>query len=443
DTQPIRTIWMAQVRDIIQGRPVKLRNSLSHPDAVDPRQLFPRQSASSEEQRYVHFTVSRAGMDLEGVLAVLAGHSPDSLRWGSIGNPHRSSLCTQVVSLPLKEWVNHVLPRWSSARAAIIKSSTGRGGTFDIGDVSVQGYPIDASLSSGFRHPQGPAPLDLDGISKAVENGVFVPPPEPERPPIRGYEGVKQASYKQFPFVNYFDLHALDYPRCRDHLIGLAALSGNFRQAISFLFARGYSNAGDAARAFDAGDFTVCAALLPERFQTATEMLESLSAGATWKEAFLSCKASRRYICSGLSWIWNGLASRRISLSRHVLPGDLVLPPASDTPIIVKDAEDARSFTLSDVVLPLNLIDEPTLPTVVDAHSAVIPMLRRISDLAEVPLEKFRPLVSLARSVYIDPIDGGALRVSFTLDRGSYPDVAMREVCGNQILRKLDEKPKK
>ncbi|KAF4747876.1 hypothetical protein FOZ62_004139, partial [Perkinsus olseni] len=200
----------------------------------------------SEAQQYVHFTVSRAGMDLEGVLAVLAGHSPDSLRWGSIRNPHRSSLCTQVVSLPLKEWVYHVLPRWSSTRAAIIKSSTARGGTFDIGDVSVQGYPIDASLSSGFRyeftlrpavlndpqppenHPQGPAPLDLDGISKAVENGVFVSPPEPERPPIRGYDGVKQASYKQFPFVNYFDLHALDYPRCRDHLIGLAALSGNF-----------------------------------------------------------------------------------------------------------------------------------------------------------------------------------------------------------------------
>ncbi|KAF4662200.1 Crossover junction endonuclease mus81 [Perkinsus olseni] len=330
---------------------------------------------------------------------------------------------------------------------------------------AIQGYPIDASLSSGFRyelalrpailndpqppenHPQGPAPLDLDGIRKAVENGVFIPPPEPERPPIRGYEGVKQATYKQFPFVNYFDLHALDYPRCRDHLIGLAALSGNFRQAVSFVFARGYNNAGDAARAFDAfsrGDFIVSAALLPERFHTATEILQSLSAGMTWKEAFLSCGASRRYICSGLSWLWNGLASRRISLSRYVLPGDLVLPPASDTPTIVKDAEDARSFTLSDVVLPLNLIHEPTLPTsVVDAHSTIKPMLREFRDLADVPIEKFRPLVSLARSVYIDPIDGGALRVSFTLDRGNYPDVAMREVCGNQILRKSDEEPKK
>ncbi|KAF4669684.1 Crossover junction endonuclease mus81 [Perkinsus olseni] len=379
------------VRDVVQGRPVKLRNSLSHPDAVDPRQLFPRQFASSEEQRYVHFTVSRAGMDLEGLFAVLAGHS---------GFRYELTLRPAILNDP---------------------------------------QPPE-------NHPQGPTPLDLDGISKAVENGVFVPPPEPERPPIRGYEGVKQASYQQFPFINYFDLHALDYPRCRDHLIGLAALSGNFRQAVGFLFARGYNNAGDAARAFDAfsrGDFIVCAALLPERFHTATEILQSLSAGMTWKEAFLSCGASRRYICSGLSWIWNGLASRRISLSRHVLPGDLVVAPGSDTPIMVKDAEDARSFTLSDVVLPLNLIHEPTLPTsVVDAHSTIIPMLREVRDLAKVPIEKFRPLVSLARSVYIDPIDGGALRVSFTLDRGSYPDVAMREVCGNQILRKSDEEPK-
>ncbi|KAF4724411.1 hypothetical protein FOZ62_010057, partial [Perkinsus olseni] len=192
------------------------------------------------------------------------------------------------------------------------------------------------------------------------------------------------------------------------------------------------------------GDFIVCAALLPERFHTATEILQSLSTGMTWKEAFLSCGASRRYICSGLSWLWNGLASRRISLSGHVLPGDLVVAPGSDTPIIVKDAEDARSFTLSDVVLPLNLIDEPNLPTsVVDAHSTIIPMLRGVRDRADVPIEKFRPLVSLARSVYIDPIDGGALRVSFTLARGSYPDVAMREVCGDQILRKSEEEPKK
>ncbi|EER03578.1 hypothetical protein Pmar_PMAR026254 [Perkinsus marinus ATCC 50983] len=154
-------------------------------------------------------------------------------------------------------------------RDVIRGSSTNRGGTFDIGDVAVQSFPIDASLSNGYRYEltlrpavwhdpqlsdefQTTPQAGVYDISKAFENGVFVPPPEPQKPPIRGYSGVKQTSYKEFPFVNYFDLHALDYPRCRDHLIGLAALTGNFRQAIGFLFARGYGNIDDASRAFDA-----------------------------------------------------------------------------------------------------------------------------------------------------------------------------------------------
>lgn len=153
----------------------------------------------------------------------------------------------------------------------------------------------------------------------------------------------------------------------------------------------------------------------------------------------------RRYISSGLRWIWNGVASRRVTLSRSVLPGDLIMPPDADTPFIVQNDEDARRYTLSQVVIPLNLLDKSLLPTSIgNFPSAIIATIHEAGDLTEIiPREKFRPLVSHARSVYIDPVDGGALRASFTLNSGSYADVAMREVCGDQILCKSEEGPRK
>ncbi|KAF4665850.1 Crossover junction endonuclease mus81 [Perkinsus chesapeaki] len=474
------------IRDVLDGRVVKLKSSLSHPDAIDPREQFPPTGHHSpSQQQFVHFTVSRAGMDLESVFTVLAGHRSASLHWGAVHNPHRSALCTQRVSLPIREWSQHILPRWRIIKSTIdsktnihtlcsddwSESSTSSGGTFDIGDVSVDNRPVVASRCNGYRYDltlrpaaweEDPKPcednsavegrhFDLEDIKHAGEAGFFPAPAKPEKPPIVGRRGIRQTSFKELPFVvrtNYFDLHSLDYPRCRDHTIGLAALTGNYHQAISLLFTPSSAKTEDASRAFDAfsrGDYIVCAALLPERFHLATEIVQNLVAGASWKEAFLSCAADRRFIATGLCWIWNGLASRRISHSSLVAPGDIVLPFESEAPIVVKDTRDAEQFTLADVVIPLNLLDEGDLPAAIDG-GIIQPLKARLvrsRGIGGIPLDRFRRLSSHASSVYIDPVDGGAVKVSFTLRTGSYADSAMREVCGDQLLLKSDEEPKK
>lgn len=351
---------------------------------------------AAQPGRFLRLLLQKENKDTaEGVqlIARLFGLKPGQVQFA--GTKDKRGVTTQALTIPYVEPSRAAGVNNKLIGITKIGNFSAVNSRLDLGDL--QGNQFKVILRDLKLMPNAPFPgkqesaMEVESTEATVEQTI---------------QAITEACEKfaESGFINYYGTQRFGTGTVRTHEVGVECLKGNWKQVVDLIMApRGGSNTErpDSVRArelYAEGKFTEAFKIVPRFMNNERNLLQALSEGNKndYKSAFERLPRPMRlmYPHAYQSYIWNKAASKRIErYGYQVVVGDLVVADISSlrqrnteedtdaTPapegnaaegkdasetknggtsaslsaniIVVQSEEEAKKYTMSNVVIPL------------------------------------------------------------------------------------------
>lgn len=246
---------------------------------------------------------------------------------------------------------------------------------------------------------------------------------------VLGMEHVSEAMQRlsEHGFINYFGLQRFGTTSVSSHAIGLTILKRLWKEACEMILDPRPEDSDEIrqARAMWREDPEGAWKALPGRMQAERSVLRHLTSHSDdYQGAIMAINREMRtmYLHAVQSWLWNLMASHRISkLGMSVMVGE---------DLVGSDGELASSeHSIFDIVLPLpgHAVTIPPWALKLLAEHSVDPAIFAPCDGWHLP-GAYRTLMGRVEGLEHSQVDENTVKVSFSLSTSCYATMALREI---------------